>query len=321
MDNYSKNQKTGGSSWRHCCRISYRTAGIIFLALLSLWMFISHVHTETYVWQCTRLSNKYRPVKRSSCMTLPPYNPKVPKKYKIALLLIYDNTDGTWDKGLMDRVIQNRQIYCQKHGYELIMANNMIDKSRPAAWSKLLAMKYYLSNEDFDYIIYIDMDAIIMNDTIRIDQFVNLSNNSYDLIMSEDWSGLNTGIWIARKSRWTIWFLETAWNQKQLVQKTSTRGISYPFEYEQRAFHYLLNTKKWSDRNLPIYKGNITEIRSHLFYLPQCALNSYILHPLDNRGDHENARYVDGDFIVHFAGKKGKNKMDLMDYYLKKVDL
>ena len=49
------------------------------------------------------------------------------------------------------------------------------------------------------------------------------------------------------------WFLRTAWSQVQLLKKTSLKGITHPFEYEQRAFHYLLDTEVWRDRGLERY--------------------------------------------------------------------
>lgn len=61
----------------------------------------------------------------------------------------------------------------------------------------------------------------------------------------------------------------------------TTHGLtrSHPFEYEQRAFHYILDTKIWANRQLPSYPGNISEIREHFRYVPQCTMNSYSLHP------------------------------------------
>jgi hypothetical protein len=44
------------------------------------------------------------------------------------------------------------------------------------------------------------------------------------------------------------------------------------------------------------------------------------LHPWDYRGDREQAQYVPGDFLVHFAGKKGMKKVYLMEHYLTAVE-
>ena len=60
------------------------------------------------------------------------------------------------------RVVKNREAYCKKHGYTLLYGNEMIDPDRPVAWAKLTAAEYHLSHT-FDYIMYIDMDVVIMN--------------------------------------------------------------------------------------------------------------------------------------------------------------
>ena len=94
-------------------------------------------------------------------------------------------------------------------------------------------------------------------------------------------------------------------------------GAKHPFEYEQRAFHYLMDTDVWKSRGLPRYKPDeVTEIRKHVKVLPQCTMNSFSMHPLEYRGDREVSHYVKGDFLIHFAGKKGKLKIDLINHYL-----
>ena len=159
------------------------------------------------------------------------------------------------------------------------------------------------------------MDIVIMNMDKTIEKLIEVSNGG-DLIMTEDWSGPNTGVWIANNSPWTKKFLRLAFEQKQLDAKYAENGAKHPFEYEQRAVHYLMNTPLWISRGLPTYKGDIEEIRRHIHILPQCAMNSFSMHPLELRGNREVSHYVPGDFLIHFAGKKGKMKLDLLDYYL-----
>jgi hypothetical protein len=89
--------------------------------------------------------------------------------------------------------------------------------------------------------------------------------------------------------------------------------------------------------------------RKHIEYVPQCAFNSYSMHPMDLRGGREStqvsilsnqkfsflfyfcftasahlffflAQYVDGDFIIHFAGKKGSIKFNMVEHYLSKSE-
>jgi hypothetical protein len=192
---------------------------------------------------------------------------------------------------------------------------------RPPAWSKLLAILKQLQSGLFDYVLYIDMDMVIMNPHVAPASLIHLAPDNQDFIMTDDWSGYNTGIMFVRTSEFSKWFLQTAWDQEQLVAKFSEDGRPHPFEYEQRAFHYLLNSQVWQDRKLPQYRGDSAALRTHFSSLPQCTMNSYVLHPLEFRADREKSHFVPGDFIVHLAGKKGKIKKDLINYYLDEASM
>src|SRR5690606_2547652 len=109
-------------------------------------------------------------------------------------------------------------------------------------------------------------------------------DRSKDFIMTEDWNGPNTGAWIAKRSNFTHWFLQKAWNSTQFIPRASKEGIPFPFEYEQRAVHYLLQTDIWRQRGLESYPDAVN-VRKHFQFLPQCAMNSYILYPYYWNGD------------------------------------
>ena len=81
----------------------------------------------------------------------------------------------------------------------------------------------------------------------------------------------------------------------------------------------MTNSPLWQKAGLPTYPGNSTEIRSHFYTLPQCAFNSYILHPFDVHANRESAQYAPGDFLIHFAGKRGESKKKLMKYYFNQL--
>ena len=47
----------------------------------------------------------------------------------------------------------------------MLATSEHIDPSRPAAWSKISAMKAHLS--DFDYLMFTDVDTLVMNMEVR----------------------------------------------------------------------------------------------------------------------------------------------------------
>ena len=301
------------------------------LVCYALWVALAYIHCQTYVWQSTILADVLFPVRRRECSSgntiLSSANRQTidtestSTEYKIGVLLLYDDNDGTWSNHLMTRVLRNRYFYCKKYGYTLLNANHLIDKSRPTAWSKLIAMEHYLAIGNLDYIVYIDMDIVIMNFEVRLEKFISAVSDvtkttSPDIIMTKDWGGLNTGVWFAKNTNWTRALLLEAWNQKDLLKKYSRNGRKHPFEYEQRTFHYLTDSNVWRQRALPKYPGNSSAILSHIAVLPQCAMNSYSLHPFYWKGKREVSHYIPGDFLIHFAGKKGPIKSKMIAHYL-----
>lgn len=278
----------------------------------------------TYLFEYTILADSVRPQNRRTC-TVASFQSNATRKegpIRIGLIMIYESSDNStkaWTDELLQPLIANRARYCHQHNYKLLDANHIIDRSRPPAWSKLLAMEHYLKRNYFDYLFYLDMDAIIMNKEITIETFIAASHRKFDILLTEDANGMNTGAMIVRNSPWTLWFLRTAWEQSQLTTQNTVQGKHLPFRWEQRAFHYMTDSPTWQKFGLPKYPGNTTEIRSHFYILPQCALNSYILHPFDVHANRESAQYAPGDFIIHFAGKQGESKKKLMKYYLNQL--
>lgn len=165
---------------------------VLFLAIgifVSFYLF-SALHTVSYVWQTTVLSSFISPIARTACV----YNPSgdlTPKDVKIGLLMLYGNDNGAWGEDIMQAVIENRRQYAALHGYDIINANSDIDHSKPVAWSKLSTVEKHL--DDYDYIMYIDMDVVIMEPAIKVESFIV---SDRDIIMTEDWSGANTGMYM-----------------------------------------------------------------------------------------------------------------------------
>eukprot|EP00613_Pedinella_sp_CCMP2098_P041141 CAMPEP_0171801136 /NCGR_PEP_ID=MMETSP0991-20121206/72086_1 /TAXON_ID=483369 /ORGANISM="non described non described, Strain CCMP2098" /LENGTH=306 /DNA_ID=CAMNT_0012412761 /DNA_START=324 /DNA_END=1241 /DNA_ORIENTATION=- len=168
--------------------------------------------------------------------------------------MIFDEIMRTSEMTRMS--VHNKQRYAARHNYELITAGaGEIDPSRPPAWSKLLALRRHLPR--FDYLLFVDVDTLVMNPDITLDELVARGGSNSDLIFTEDWNGVNSGVFMVRNSTWTHWFLDEAWGppgseqEYMALHEKSQHGLKYPFEYEQRSLHYLLQTRVWTGRGLP----------------------------------------------------------------------
>ena len=69
----------------------------------------------------------------------------------VAVLVLFDDKQGAAEARLSGfdelarRSIENKRLYCEAHGYSLIVADaDAIDRSRPPAWSKLKALSEHL---------------------------------------------------------------------------------------------------------------------------------------------------------------------------------
>lgn len=310
---------------------------ICLLGLILMTLY--EVHCSTYLWQSTYLAEfmHANPV-RSSCFdngSIAPLRQHL-LGAKIAILAVFEKKSSTsaagssWSSAMMERVLKNRIHYASIHGYDVLVAQSpdVFDKSVPVAWSKLKAGIVALQQNKYDYVFYIDMDAVIINYNIQVADLLavaavarNITASQLkdpstwpmqlDFVMTNDWNGPNTGAWLARRGDFSSWLLEEAFSYRHELSRKKERGssIAYPFEYEQRAFHYLLDTKMWRRRGLKRYDAesgssesgaqshhhrfSTQQIRQHITFVPQCAFNSYSLHPMDWRGDREHVQVSD----------------------------
>lgn len=134
--------------------------------------------------------------------------------------------------GIMTATWSNKCLYAQRHGYCLYDSTPAIDRSRPHAWSKMGVAMTLLDlapgeepswlpslrhqecsiprdreeREDgdagrFDWVLYLDADIVITNDSITLDALVPQEGDG-DIVFAEDVFGLNSGVWLVRNTEW-----------------------------------------------------------------------------------------------------------------------
>ncbi len=166
-----------------------------------------------------------------------------------------------------------KQDYCKSHIYDYRddEDDEIVDKSRPLAWSKVNLIRRCLK-DGYDYVVWIDADAFIMNPTIKLESIiVNFSKDKDILLTMDAVDVLNSGVMFIKNTEWSKAFFDLVYNMTDFINHSN---------WEQGAI-------------IDLYENNILDSQYHIAVLPktyQRLFNSYC--PL----------YKDGDFILHLAG-------------------
>ncbi|WVZ62863.1 hypothetical protein U9M48_012557 [Paspalum notatum var. saurae] len=201
-------------------------------------------------------------------------------------------------RGVLAASARNKRAYAAAHGYGLVsLPASAVDPGRPPSWSKVLALRAQLRHHD--WLFWNDADTLVTNPEISLDQILfsvighSDFDESPDLVLTEDFGGVNAGVFFIRRSKWSERFLDTWWNQTSFVHFGSTRSG------DNAALKHLIDHL------------SAEEMKAHVLIAKmQCLFNSYpwiltwksvhrlIFHlPTTWKGV-----YSDGDFMIHFAG-------------------
>lgn len=185
--------------------------------------------------------------------------------------------------------IENKKHYCDKHGYDFFVLSESMDTSRPIPWSKIKLLQEILSNKEYKWVFWTDADAVVTNFAYPLEDIID---ENYDLIITTDLNGINSGHMLLKNSEWSAQFLETVYSH--------TECINHPW-WEQMAII------------LEIQNNPETQKRTKIF--PQRVMNSYVPEVMFWCNDPLRTHYQRGDFIVHFASCPKERLLDLMIKY------
>ena len=202
---------------------------------------------------------------------------------------------GPVPKAYYAQAVTNRALYATRHSYTLRLFPT-IDERRPTAWSKVLAMKSTIRSAQYDWILWMDADALITNFEISLDEFVPYGDE-IDMLVATDCNGLNTGVFLLRSSPSALELLEEAYNGVHVSNNT----IDHVW-WEQMSF-------------VQMYAAS-EDVRKRTYVLPQKSFNSY---PTQHDCSGKSHSWSEGDFIVHFPGHSDEDRMAYFEEYLHKV--
>lgn len=187
---------------------------------------------------------------------------------KIAIISLWTPDIAHW----CERFAPGKEQYCRRWGYTWIPYTDRLEPDRTPMWSKILAVQRHL--HDFDWIFWIDADAVIVNHDFQLEQ---LCDSEYDVVVTHDHNGLNSGTFLIRNSPESHEFLRRVWN----------RNIPDLF-HEQTAMEQLM--------------GEMENLKS--LEIPRRSMNSYWCD------------FVRGDFVLHAPGDPWETKVRMLSIAL-----
>ena len=115
------------------------------------------------------------------------------------------------------------QKYCEDKGYTYVCEKNTeritsICDKRSFHWGKVKLVQELLDTDKFDYVLFLDADAIISDFNQNIEDFID---SDYDMVFAEDvgyHSSMNTGVFLVKNSEWSKNFLKTWWESGKIYK-------------------------------------------------------------------------------------------------------
>jgi mannan polymerase II complex MNN10 subunit len=193
---------------------------------------------------------------------------------------------GNEYKQIVSPGIENKKKYCELHGYDFIVCEEVLDPSRHPSWSKVLLLDELMENSSYKWLFWTDADSLIMNHSIKLEDLID---ERYNMIITADFASICAGEFFLKKCDWSRQFLKDIY--------THTECINHGW-WEQCAMIEELKIK-------PSYYDQI-------LILPQRIMNSFAKEVFSYIGLKEI--YQPGDFIFHFAAARGEQ----LDMLLKK---
>ena len=250
-----------------------------------------------------------------SCASLPPR--RTGRNFAIATVfespaVRRDDAHAKAQRNFVDRTLQpilaNKLRYAALHGYDFVLGNRSVCQSLSSrihpAFAKICLLLHLLRQrrtDEYDWILLVDHDALIANPAVTLEEKLeeilgsaaldaHETVNSKDLVISQDWNGLNTGVMMVRGGAHTSW--PEAFFHKLLHSPPRECAHFEPRWWEQGVLQCLLKRRENAAANWKI------EVVSQ-----QRKMNAY---PEPYNFGRADARFEDGDFIAHFAGASGE---------------
>lgn len=215
-----------------------------------------------------------------------------------------------------DKTTKNKFEYAEKHGYGFLSERNYVGYDRPISWYKVHKILNLL--DQYDWIMWMDADSLVMNYNIKIEDIINQKFERQktvalspeigpgkepikcdlpellesDYIITQDNYSPCMGIFMIRNSKWSKDFFTRIYNQDQIPENLKEEYITEGL-WENRGQDYLLYHNP--------------DLMKNIKFVPKRTFNSFSID------------WMPGDFMIHWPATEFERKKRYTEEYLEKV--
>ncbi|TKA77684.1 hypothetical protein B0A55_03996 [Friedmanniomyces simplex] len=215
---------------------------------------------------------------------------------RVGKCTIVFNSNSYWE-----RALRTHEEHDRLHGYRLhVLRQGLLDDvwSKPAYILSLLLRELSRpESERLEWLFWVDADTIILNPHVPIETFLPPPGSEFDdihLIYTNDWNGLNNGIFPIRVNRWSVDLFSA------ILSYRYYRPDAPLVFRDQSAMGALIQEPQFS---------------KSIVAAPQRWFNAY-------QGEHNETlspfQVRRGDLLVHFAGVPDREKR--MGFWLERAE-
>jgi hypothetical protein len=225
-----------------------------------------------------------------------PESERLGARTRVGKCTILFNGNSFWE-----RAISTHEHHDRIHGYRLhVLRQQLLDDvwSKPAYILSLLLRELSKpEGERLEWLFWVDADTVILNPNVPIEVFLPPPGPEFEdvhLLYSNDWNGLNNGVFPVRVNRWAI--------------ELFTAIVAY--------LHYKPEVPlTFRDQSAMDYVMKEPQFVNNIVQAPQRWFNAY-------QGEHNETlapyQIRRGDLLVHFPGVP--NREERMGYWLDRAE-
>jgi len=170
---------------------------------------------------------------------------------KIAVAQFY-----TSHVGYAKYTVEINRLYCEQHGYQYILENDTTKilntlEGRSPTWYKPKLIQEVLSQTDVDYVLFLDIDAVINDHADKIENYISAD---HELVFTTDYghhSVMNAGVFIVKNTEWVRNTMSTWWELGDTLRGDANPRLEVPIEWKDKPGYF--RTGLWHDQTCLTY--------------------------------------------------------------------